>query len=197
MFILKQTLFIIVGRSGTGKSSLVRYYGERNHSAKIIVTTTTRPMRDGEVDGVHYNFKTKEEFEKMIAEDNFIEYTQYNGNYYGTSKDEFDSTRTNIIVLELNGLLKIKELMSDKFIIHVIKLDAPDHIILERLLQRNISVEEIARRFRDDKVKFEEDRFYYDVMMNTEFSIWESNMMLEEYIKTNSIQFPQEENQND
>jgi len=189
MFLLKQSLFVIVGRSGTGKSSLIRYYNENNSGTKTIVTTTTRPMRDGEVEGVHYNFKTKEEFEKMISEDKFIEHTQYNGNYYGTSKDEFDFSKTNIIILELNGLANIKKLLGDKFTIYVIKLDAPDAVILERLLMRDVTIEEIANRFREDKKNFEEDKFYYDFMIRTDFSMRDVNMILEDLINANSIKF--------
>jgi guanylate kinase len=156
MLLYKRKLFIIFGRSGTGKSTIVRRFNERNPGLiKTIVTTTTRPMRDGEVDGVNYHFKTKEQFERLIAEDGLVEYVEYSGNYYGTTKDEFDYTRDNIIVLEPNGIANIEKMYKDTFTIFKIEIEASDARILERLLNRNSTVEEIARRFRDDKVRFQ------------------------------------------
>jgi guanylate kinase len=186
MLILKQTLFIIVGRSGTGKSSLVRDFNRHNPNyAKTIITTTTRPMREGEVNGANYHFVIKEDFEKMIREDKLVEYVEYQGYYYGTTKDEFDISRTNIVVVEPVGLEKIREFFKDTFRIFVVKLDAPDAIILERMLRRNQPVEDIVKRYKDDKVRFE--NIYYDVLINTDINRNEELDLFENLVSENSI----------
>jgi len=182
MLLYKHKLFIIFGRSGTGKSTIVRRFNERNPGLmKTIVTTTTRPMRDGEVDGVNYHFKTKEQFERLIAENGLVEYVEYSGNYYGTTKDEFDYTRDNIIVLEPNGIANIEKMYKDTFTILKIEIHAPDAKILERLLNRNTAVEEIARRFRDDKARFQD--LDYTVRIHNEVPLHEVVTYFEDILK--------------
>jgi guanylate kinase len=188
MLILKQTLFIIVGRSGTGKSHLSRGYSifhMNPEREKLIVTTTTRPMRDGEVNGRNYHFVIKEDFERMIRENKLVEYVEYQGNYYGTTKEEFDVSKTNFVVVEPVGLEKIKEFFKDTFRIFVIKLDAPDAVILERMLRRNQPVEDIARRYKEDKVRFE--NIDYDILINTDVDQMEELDLFKQIVKANSV----------
>jgi len=186
MLLLKQALIIIVGRSGTGKSSLVRSFERRNPGyAKAIITTTTRPMRAGEVNGVNYHFVIKQDFERMITEDKLVEYVEYQGYYYGTTKDEFDYSRTNIVVVEPVGLENIRNFFKDSFKIFVFKLDAPDAVILERMLRRDQPVEDIVRRYKEDKVRFED--IYYDVWINTDINQDEELTLFEDLIKENSV----------
>jgi guanylate kinase len=182
MLLFKRKLFIVFGRSGVGKSSIVREFQERNPNLiKLIVTTTTRPIREGEVDGVNYHFTTRENFERMIAEDKLVEYVEYNGNYYGTTKDEFDYVRDNMIVLEPEGMSKMEELYGKTFIIYKIEIQASDAKVLERLLNRNSSIEEIAKRFRDDKIRFE--NVDYDVRINSDVEFYETILLFEDLVK--------------
>ena len=78
---------IIVGPSGVGKGTLITKFTEL-HKEKFgfSVSYTTRTPREGEVDGVHYNFVTKDVFNTMISKDEFIEHCEVHGNFYGTSK---------------------------------------------------------------------------------------------------------------
>jgi guanylate kinase len=186
MLLLKQTLIIIVGRSGTGKSSLVRNFNRHNPDyAKTIITTTTRPMRAGEVNGVNYHFVIKQDFERMIAEDKLVEYVEYQGYYYGTTKDEFDYSRTNIVVVEPVGLEHIRNFFKDSFRIFVVKLDAPDAIILERMLRRDQPVEDIVKRYKEDKSRFE--NIYHDILINTDINQNEELTLFENLVKENSV----------
>ncbi|MEG1943185.1 MAG: guanylate kinase [Angelakisella sp.] len=77
-------LIVFSGPSGAGKGTILEEYFRRGNSAVYSISATTRKPRAGEVDGVHYHFVTREAFEKMIAEDEVVEYTTYNGNYYGS-----------------------------------------------------------------------------------------------------------------
>ncbi len=78
-------VLVLSGPSGAGKSSLIAKIENHIGDYYFSISTTTRPIRDGEEDGVHYHFVTKEEFKKDIEADNFLEYATVHGNYYGTS----------------------------------------------------------------------------------------------------------------
>ena len=82
----KGILTVISGFSGAGKGTIVRELVDR-YGYAVSISATTRDPRAGEQDGVHYFFKTKEEFEQMIADGALIEYASYVDNYYGTPKD--------------------------------------------------------------------------------------------------------------
>ena len=77
-------LVLYSGCSGVGKGTLLKELMKRDSSIKLSVSNTTRAPRPDEVDGVDYNFVTKEEFEKVIEEDGYLEYAKYCDNYYGT-----------------------------------------------------------------------------------------------------------------
>lgn len=83
----KGTLFIISGPSGTGKGTVIKALLE-NHKDDVFlsVSATTRSPRDGEIDGIHYHFKTHEEFKSLIDNDGLLEWACFCGNYYGTPK---------------------------------------------------------------------------------------------------------------
>ena len=80
---------VLVGPSGAGKSTIIKKMEELYpNKFGFSVSYTTRKMRAGEVDGVHYNFVTKEKFQDMIAKDEFIEHCQVHDNLYGTAKEQ-------------------------------------------------------------------------------------------------------------
>ncbi|MDA3945117.1 MAG: guanylate kinase [Helicobacteraceae bacterium] len=78
-------ILVLSGPSGAGKSSLITKIEDQIGAYYFSISTTTRPMRKGEIEGVHYYFVTKEQFENDIEEENFLEYARVHGNYYGTS----------------------------------------------------------------------------------------------------------------
>lgn len=78
-------ILVLSGPSGAGKSSLIKKIEESIGAFYFSISTTTRPMREGETEGVHYHFVTKDAFQKDIEEENFLEYALVHGNYYGTS----------------------------------------------------------------------------------------------------------------
>jgi guanylate kinase len=78
-------ILVLSGPSGAGKSSLIGKIEKAIGEYYFSISTTTRPMRDGEVEGVHYHFVTQEEFKKDIQDEHFLEYAKVHGNYYGTS----------------------------------------------------------------------------------------------------------------
>ena len=100
-------LIVISGPSGVGKGTIIKRVLKRLDNVKLSVSCTTRAPRVGEEDGVHYHFISKEEFEKMIAEEGFLEYESFFDNYYGTPrqmvKDEIEKGNNIIqILLDIN-----------------------------------------------------------------------------------------------
>ena len=80
-------LIVVSGFSGAGKGTLMKRLLETYDNYALSVSATTRSPRPGEIDGKEYFFKSVDEFEKMIAQDELIEYAKYVNNYYGTPKD--------------------------------------------------------------------------------------------------------------
>ncbi|MCR5201980.1 MAG: guanylate kinase [Lachnospiraceae bacterium] len=130
-------LVIISGFSGAGKGTVVKELLKKE-GYSISVSATTRQPREGDVDGKDYFFKTREEFEEMIARDELIEYAEYVGNYYGTPKDyvlgELSKGKNCILEIEMQGALKVKEMLPDTCLIFV---TPPDYNTLKhRLIKR-------------------------------------------------------------
>ncbi len=133
----KGTVIVISGPSGSGKGTIVAMLRDMYPEAGVSVSATTREKRPGEVDGVHYYYKTREEFEKLVADEEVLEYTEYNGNYYGTLKSEVEriinSGRDLILEIEVDGAGQIKKLLGDEC--KAVMLIAPDAKELERRLR--------------------------------------------------------------
>ena len=83
-------LFVISGASGVGKSTVLRKVFSERSDLQFSVSATTRAARPGEKEGVHYFFVSKETFERMLAEDAFVEYSAHAANYYGTPKKQLE-----------------------------------------------------------------------------------------------------------
>ncbi len=81
---MKGKLFVISGPSGVGKNTILNRLVEERKTSVIPFPATSRPIRPGEVDGVSYYFVSREQFEKMIAAGELLEFAEYVGNYYGT-----------------------------------------------------------------------------------------------------------------
>ncbi|HJV29418.1 MAG TPA: guanylate kinase [Gaiellaceae bacterium] len=130
-------VFVITGTSGAGKGTLVQELLKRVPEVALAVSATTRGRRPGEVDGVHYWFISDEEFDRRLAEDDFLEYYAFPwGQRSGTLWSELDRIRDQgkapLLELEPNGALAVKGRVPDTvlFFIH-----APDFEELERRLR--------------------------------------------------------------
>ena len=122
-------LIVVSGFSGAGKGTLMKALMNRySERYALSVSATTRSPREGEKNGVEYFFRTKEEFEKMIAKDELIEYAKYVDNYYGTPKayveEQLSAGKDVILEIEIQGALKIKEKFPDTLLLFVTPPDA-------------------------------------------------------------------------
>lgn len=142
---------VIVGKGASGKNVLMERLEKRGF--RHLVSHTTRPMRKGEKEGVEYHFVSKEEFKKMVSEDKFVESQEFNGNYYGTTKEEWD--KSDVMILARKGVDNLVNigLRDECFIIFV---DIPFDIRLVRLSRRGDKTrDEIMNRIESDDAEFE------------------------------------------
>ncbi|HBF06691.1 MAG: guanylate kinase [Pseudomonadota bacterium] len=106
-------LWVLSAASGTGKTSLVKALLAQDKHVQVAVSHTTRKPREGEINGVDYNFVTKEEFEALIQHEQFVEYAEVFGNYYGTSKAEVEKRIQSgfdvILEIDWQGARQIQE----------------------------------------------------------------------------------------
>ena len=108
---MKHVLLAVSGPSGVGKGTMVKTIISRRSDVVESVSCTTREPREGEVHGKHYFFLSREEFERRIAENDFLEYDEHFGNYYGTPKSFVrDTLKSKSVIMEIDvvGALNAK-----------------------------------------------------------------------------------------
>lgn len=141
----KGGIFLISGPSGSGKDTLLVELFKKRPEIKFSISSITRPMRDGEVEGAKYNFITREAFEDMLKNDMLLEYNIYAGNYYGTPKmpviDAIDDGKDIIIEVDVNGASKIREKLPQAVSIFIMP---PSYEVLRnRLSGRGTETQEV------------------------------------------------------
>ncbi len=163
----KGILLVISGFAGTGKGTLVHELLEKYDNYALSVSATTRAPRPGEIDGVHYFFKTKEEFEEMIRENRLIEYASYVENYYGTPKEyvqqQLENGKDVILEIEIQGALKIKEQFPDTLLLFMVPPSAS--VLEERLRGRGTETDEVVRKRLHRAVEESEFIEQYDYLI--------------------------------
>ncbi|EGQ0323727.1 guanylate kinase [Staphylococcus pseudintermedius] len=171
----KGLLIVLSGPSGVGKGTVrKRIFDDPHTSYKYSISMTTRQIREGEQDGVDYFFKTREEFEKLIEADEFIEYAEYVGNYYGTPvqyvKDTMNAGHDVFLEIEVEGAKQVRKKFPDALFIFL----APpslDHLT-ERLIGRGTeSKEKIESRVKEAKKEVEMMNLYDYVVVNDEVDL--------------------------
>ncbi len=144
-------LIVVSGFAGSGKGTLMKEIMEQYDNYALSISATTRQPRGAEVDGKEYFFKTVEEFEKMIAQGELIEYANYVGNYYGTPKayveEKLASGKDVILEIEIQGALKVKKQFPETLLLFVTPPNAT--ILKERLVGRGTeSMEVVEQRMK-------------------------------------------------
>lgn len=164
----KGKLFIISGASGVGKSTVLKKVMDGRPDLQFSVSATTRAARPGEQEGVHYYFVTHEQFQKMIAEDAFLEYDAHNKNYYGTPAQQVeDKLQQGHVILDIEpvGAFNVQKKRPDATLIFI---EAPSWEELERRLRGrgDTPEDQIAMRLERAKWELAQKEKYHHVVVN-------------------------------
>lgn len=162
----KGELIVISGPSGVGKGTVLGMMMEKRKDLKFSVSATTRAPRPGEVDGVHYYFVTRQQFEEMIGAGEMLEYDEHNANYYGTPRGQAEEKRrfgSVLLDIEPAGARQVKAAAPEAVLIFVMP---PSWEELEHRLRNrgDTSEEQIAMRL--ERAAWEmEQRYWYDYVV--------------------------------
>jgi len=163
----KSRIVVLSGPSGSGKSSVIQGIQEKENCS-LVVSTTTRSPRPGEIDGIDYHFTSRESFQDLMETGEFIEYMEFNGNLYGVKKSylhvHVEGDKTIILDLSCSGARKVKEIYEDATLIFL--LPPSYQVARQRLLSRGMTHEEIVLREQDDDSPLSEARFYDLLVVN-------------------------------
>lgn len=140
-------LLVVSGPSGVGKGTIIKKLFERNENLYFSVSATTREPRPGEENGVHYLFKSREEFESDIASGGMLEYAVYSRNYYGTPRsaveEQLAAGHDVVLDIEIHGARNVKRLMPEAVLVYILPPDMAE--LRKRLVGRNTESEDAIK----------------------------------------------------
>ncbi|MFU8786901.1 MAG: guanylate kinase [Candidatus Izemoplasmataceae bacterium] len=155
-------MLVMIGASASGKTEIAKLL-IKNYRFKKMVTYTTRPKREGEIDGVDYHFLSRESFEDKMRIDFFLETSCYNNHYYGTAFK--DAALDKVLIVDIQGANALyKELKDDVMIFFI---QSPESLRKERMLARGDKLEDVKKRLKIDKDYFvKENLDHIDYIIN-------------------------------
>ncbi len=164
---MKHIMMAVSGPAGVGKGTIVKTIVDKREDIVESVSCTTRAPREGEIDGKHYFFISKEEFERRIKENDFLEYDEHFGNYYGTPRSFVEKTlETKSVILEIDvvGSLNVKKEFPELVLVMI----APPSVeeLKRRLIHRGSESEE-SLEIRLARLEFElaqKDKYDYFIV---------------------------------
>ena len=167
-------LIIISAPSGTGKTTLISKILESEENIQLSVSATTRDKRNGEVDGINYYFLTKEEFESKIKNDEFLEYADVFGNYYGTLmsqiNEKFNNGKDVFLDIDYQGAEKISNKIEATKLLKIFLLPPSMKELKHRLISRGRDkIEDIEKRLEKAKLEMKHSINYDYVVINDNF----------------------------
>lgn len=172
---MSNPMIVICAPSGTGKSTLLQRLKTDHPELQWSVSCTTRPMRTGEVNGQDYHFIGKDEFEKQISQDLFIEWAKVHSNYYGTSKTFVDQGlregKRMLFDLDVQGADAMKRIYGSQA--HVIFIEPPSVEELENRLKIRAtdSLEVIQERVENARKELNRRHDYDHLIMNDDVEL--------------------------
>ncbi len=169
-------IILITGPSGVGKGTIEKeLFKDESLNLSFSISATTRPKREGEFEGEHYYFISKNKFEQLIKEKAFLEYNKHFDNYYGTLYEEVDSKlkkgKNVLIEVETVGALNIINSLKEKnkeFLLTSIFIEPPSIEELERRIRKRNTDndEQIKKRLKRASEEIECKKFFQYVVKN-------------------------------
>ena len=165
----KGQLIVLSGPSGVGKGTILKKYLETATNGVVSVSATTRKPRPGEQDGIDYHFIDRDTFMKWVNDGEMLEYTEYNGNYYGTPLQKVNEVREmgkNVILeIEVDGAGQVKKTCPEAILIFI--MPPSINILRMRLVDRNTEDSEtIEKRLAIAKTEFKKAYDYDYIIVN-------------------------------
>lgn len=166
----KGKLIIFSGPSGSGKDTLLKELFARHPEIKLSISSITRPMRVGEVEGEKYHFISREEFEERLSRDEFLEHNVYVDNYYGTPKkpvlDAIENGDDIILEIDVNGAAVVREKMKDAISIFVMPPSYRE--LARRLVGRGTDSDEVIAQRMNAALSEIERAYEYDYIVTND-----------------------------
>ena len=167
---MKGILIVVSGFAGAGKGTIMNKLISEYPDYALSVSATSRSPRPGEQEGVNYFFKTREEFEDMIGKDEFLEYAEYVGNYYGTPRAFVDRKlnegKNVLLEIEIQGAMQIKEKYPEALLVFVMPPSARE--LKDRLTKRGTETEDVIEKRMKRAVSESEGIENYDYIVINE-----------------------------
>lgn len=165
----KYKIIALIGEAGSGKDRIMsEVLAVRPTLFNEIISCTTRPMREGEIEGINYYYLTEEEFTEKLLEGQMLEATNFNGWYYGTSYEALRSDVLNIGVFNPAGIYALLEREDIELTVFRVCCSSKTRILRQLNRENNPNVEEIVRRFMADAEDFSDLEFEYIKLYNEE-----------------------------
>ena len=164
-------LFVISGSSGVGKGTVIKKFLEKNPNFKLSVSCTTRQKRPGEEHGINYYYLTREEFMNAVDNGEFLEWTEFSGNCYGTNKkfvqNCLDNNENLILEIDTQGALQVKDKMDNAILIFILPPSMEE--LENRLRGRGTETEEaIQNRLNTVKSEMNNSKQFHYTVVNDE-----------------------------
>lgn len=159
-------IIALMGKAGSGKDTMMRKVLENTTDVNEIISCTTRPRREKEIEGVNYFFLTPEQFGDKVLHDEMLEATCFNDWFYGTSYDSLRSDVINIGVFNPTGIESLLSRPDVEVEVYYIAAAAKTRLLRQLNREADPDVNEIVRRYKTDETDFMDLDFQYRILEN-------------------------------
>ena len=170
-------IIAIMGEAGSGKDSIMQGVLKQCPTLHEIVSCTSRPIREGEQEGVNYHYYSPTDFSTKIFKNEMLEYTIFNGWFYGTGFDSVEEDKLNIGVFNPEGIHKLLQRKDCNLKIFYVRASPKNRLLRQLNRESDPDVAEIVRRFKTDTEDFESFDFEYTEIPNNTWEEFENGII--------------------
>ena len=182
---MKTKILAIIGKSGSGKDAILNFLAQNSNNFHRVVSVTTRPKRDYEIDHVHAHFVDPIEFATELVSGSLIEASEFRDWFYGTRSEDYDTHKINILACDPDRVLALLDAGQD-YDVQVLLIDTSAKTRLLRSLNReeDPDIDEIIRRYKADETNYFDLSFSYTVIDNDKNGIMSAINNIYAYLKS-------------